>query len=160
MWHHRDMGRLLLLFVLLPAVELALLIELGSRFGTLHTLALIVVTGVVGAALARGQGLHVVRQIQGEVAEGRLPAGSLVDGVMILIAAALLVTPGILTDAFGFLCLVPAFRRAAKRVLLQRLEKAVAENRVHVSVDFADGLGGPRPTPRDAIDAEWKRPES
>jgi UPF0716 protein FxsA len=180
MWHHCRMGRLLLLFVLLPAVELALLIELGSRFGTLHTLGLIVITGVVGAALARGQGLHVVRQIQAEVAQGRLPAGALVDGVMILIAGALLVTPGILTDSFGFLCLIPAFRSAAKKRVLQRLEKAVAENRVHVSVNFADGSGrpesggpgagpstghtglrGPGPSiPPDAIDAEWRRPKS
>ena len=162
MWHHLSMGRLLLLFVALPAIELALLIELGSRFGTLHTLALIVITGVVGAAVARGQGLSVVRQIQSEVAQGRLPAGSLVDGVMILIAGALLVTPGILTDAFGFLCLVPAFRSVAKRVLQQRLEKAVRQNRVHVSMNFDPGLaeppdadasstGGP-----DAIDAEWR----
>lgn len=177
MWHHRAMGRLLLLFVALPAVELALLIEIGSRFGTLHTLALIAITGVVGAALARGQGLHLVRQIQQEVAEGRLPAGSLVDGVMILIAGALLVTPGILTDAFGFLCLVPAFRNAAKRALLRRLEKAVRENRVHLSLNMDDGpdpfggglrggfgefngsngsSGRPTSPPQDSIDAEWR----
>ena len=161
MWHLLGMGRLLLLFVLLPAVELALLIEIGSRFGTLHTLALIVITGVVGAALARGQGLHVVSQIQQDVAEGRLPAGSLIDGVMILVAGALLVTPGILTDAFGFLCLVPAFRGAAKRVLLRRLEKAVEENRVQVSLHFAEGGPGEPPLqpPHDSIDAEWRHRE-
>ena len=72
------MGKLLLLFVALPALELAILIELGSRFGTLHTIGLIVVTGVVGASLARGQGISVVRAIQREVAEGRLPADSMV----------------------------------------------------------------------------------
>ena len=156
MWHHLVMGRLLLLFVALPAAELALLIEIGSRFGTLHTLGLIVITGVVGASLARGQGLHVVRQIQREVDEGRLPAGPLVDGVMILIAGALLVTPGILTDTFGFLCLVPAFRSMAKRVLLRRLENAVRENRVHVSMNFGEPGDPPPSTPQDAIDAEWR----
>ncbi len=160
MWHHLAMGRLLLLFVVLPAVELALLIEFGNRFGTLHTLALIVTTGVVGAWLARGQGLRLVWQIQSEVAKGRLPAGSLVDGVMILVAGALLVTPGILTDSFGFLCLVPAFRSAAKRVMLRRLEKAVQENRIDLSVNFAEGPSGP-PTsmPHDTIDAEWRHPK-
>lgn len=136
------MGRLLLLFVVLPAVELALLIELGSRFGTLHTLALIVVTGIVGASLARGQGLGVLRKIQADVERGELPAHSLVDGVMILVAAALLVTPGILTDAFGFLCLVPAFRRGVRGLLWKRLERAVRENRVHLNVDFQQGVGG------------------
>jgi UPF0716 protein FxsA len=161
------MGRLLLLFVALPAIELALLIELGNRFGTLHTLGLIVITGVVGASLARGQGLSLVREIQSEVAQGRLPAGSLVDGVMILIAGALLVTPGILTDSFGFLCLVPAFRSAAKGVLLRRLEKAVEENRIHVTMDFPDGSAAPPdadPSPPgaspDVIDAEWRRSKS
>ena len=130
------MGRLLLLFVVLPAVELALLIEIGSRFGTLHTLALIVLTGVVGASLARGQGLGVMREIQQEVAAGRLPASSLVDGVIILVAAALLVTPGILTDAFGFFCLIPSLRGVVKRILWHRLENAVRENRVHVDLHF------------------------
>ncbi len=144
--------RLLLLFVVLPAVELALLIELGSRFGTLHTLALIVITGVVGASLARGQGLTVVRQIQNEVAEGRLPAHSLVDGVIILLAAALLVTPGVLTDAFGFLCLVPAFRSLVKRAFWRRLERAVAENRVNLHVPGNGFQTGPPRTVRDISD--------
>jgi len=140
------MGKLLLLFVALPAIELALLIEIGSRFGTLHTIALIVVTGVVGAALARGQGIGVVRGIQNEIAEGRLPADSMVDGVMILIAAALLVTPGVLTDTFGFLCLVPAFRRVVRGMLWRRMEEAVRENRIRV--DFHGGF--PEPPGREA----------
>lgn len=126
------MGRLLLLFVAVPAVELALLIEIGSRIGTLATLALIAVTGVAGASLARRQGLRVVRGLQSEVAEGRLPAAVLVDGVIILIAGALLITPGILTDAVGFLCLVPAFRTWVRGILRRRLERAVAERRLQI----------------------------
>ncbi len=133
----RRLGWLLLLFVVLPAVELGLLIEVGGRFGTGATVALIVVTGVVGASLARRQGLGVIGVLQRETAVDRLPAGSLVDGVIILLAGALLVTPGILTDAFGFLCLVPAFRQRVKRVLLRRLERAAEAGRlqVHVSTD-------------------------
>jgi UPF0716 protein FxsA len=128
------MPRLLLLFVALPAAELALLIEIGRRIGTAPTLLLIVVTGIVGASLARRQGLGVLREVQSETAAGRLPAGSLVDGVIILIAAALLVTPGVLTDAAGFLCLVPAFRQAVKRELLRRLEKAARDGRLEVRI--------------------------
>ncbi len=128
------MGRLLLLFVVLPAVELGLLIEVGSRIGTAATLLLIVVTGIVGASLARRQGLGVISRVQRETAEGRMPAGTLVDGVIILLAGALLVTPGILTDAFGFLCLVPAFRRRVKREAIRRFERAVQEGRVEVHV--------------------------
>lgn len=139
----RPMGRLLLLFVVLPAVELVLLIEVGSRIGTAATLGLIVLTGAVGAALARRQGLGVVRELQRETAAGGMPAGPLVDGALILVAAALLVTPGILTDAAGFALLVPAVRDAIKRAALQRLERAAAEGRVRVQV-YESGDWGPR----------------
>jgi UPF0716 protein FxsA len=144
--------RLLLLFVVLPAVELALLIEVGSRIGTVATLAIIVLTGMVGATLARRQGLGVLRRLQQETAAGRLPAGPLVDGVLILVAAALLVTPGILTDAFGFACLVPAFRARLKRHLRGRYERAVREGRVQVRV--ATDPWGPR-TEREVRDLSF-----
>ena len=89
------MTRLLLLFVVLPTAELALLIEVGKRVGTGATLALIVATGIVGASLARRQGLGVVGVVQRETAAGRLPASTLIDGVIILLAGALLVTPDV-----------------------------------------------------------------
>ena len=135
------MTRLLLLFVALPAAELALLIEVGKRVGTGATLAMIVATGIVGASLARRQGLGVLGVVQRETAAGRLPASTLVDGVIILLAGALLVTPGILTDAFGFLCLVPAFRRLVKRELVRRLERAAGEGRVKVRLYGDDSWG-------------------
>ena len=121
------MGKLLLLFIVLPAVELMLLIEVGKRIGTIETLLLIVVTGSIGASLARRQGLNVLRQVQSDAAAGRVPAGPLVDGIIILLAGALLVTPGVLTDAFGFLCLVPQFRSVVKEILRRRLESTIAE---------------------------------
>ena len=134
------MGRLLLLFVALPAIELALLIELGQRIGTLATLTLIVVTGLAGASLARSQGLQVLKQVQARVSMGEMPAEPLLDGLLILIAAALLVTPGVLTDGFGFLCLLPAFRSVVKRELLRRLQNAVAENRVDIEFHGRSGF--------------------
>jgi UPF0716 protein FxsA len=139
------MANLLLLFIVVPALELALLVEVGSRIGTLATLAIIVATGALGAALARHQGLRTVRAIQEELASGELPAGSLVDGVIILLAGALLITPGILTDAVGFLCLVPRVRDAAKRMLQRRFERAIREQRIHVTTQVFDakGPGGP-----------------
>lgn len=128
------MGRLLLLFVALPAVELALLLEVGRRIGTLETLGLIVVTGAVGAAMARHQGLRVLSRVREEVSGGTMPASSLLDGVLILLAAALLVTPGVLTDAFGLLCLVPGFRTLIKGEMVRRIERAIEEGRVVMSV--------------------------
>ncbi len=132
------MGRLLLLFVVVPAAELALLIELGSRIGTLATLAIIAGTGVVGAFVARRQGLGVLRRLQAETDQGRLPADPLIDGAFLLVAGALLVTPGVLTDVVGFLCLVPGFRRLVRRELRRRLEKAVREGRVEMHVSYPD----------------------
>jgi UPF0716 protein FxsA len=129
----------LLLFVVVPAVELSLLIQIGRVVGTLPTLALIVFTGVLGAWLARWQGLGVVRQVQAEMADGRIPAGPVVDGVLILIAGAVLMTPGLLTDLFGFFLLVPAGRRHVKNHLKERLERAVRRGNVAVSVDFGEG---------------------
>jgi UPF0716 protein FxsA len=132
------MGKLLLLFIVVPALELALIIQVGIHLGTWPTLALIVFTGIVGAYLARLQGLSVLTRAQEQMSRGELPAGSLVDGVMILVAGALLMTPGILTDAVGFSLLVPALRNRIKEVVLKRFRKAVEENRVHVHVS---GMG-------------------
>ena len=140
--YNGGMGKLLLLFIVVPAVELALLIELGSHLGTLPTLALIAVTGVVGAFLARRQGLAVVARAQEQMRLGQLPAGSMADGVMILVAAALLMTPGILTDALGFLLLVPPFRSFLKDSLHKRIRKAIEENRIDIHVA---GTGFPAP---------------
>ena len=133
------MGWLLLLFVVVPALELGLLIQIGRMVGTLPTLALIVFTGVLGAWLARRQGLGVMRQVRAEMADGQIPAGPVVDGVLILIAGAVLMTPGLLTDLFGFFLLVPAGRRLVKNHLKERLERAVRRGNVAVSVDFGEG---------------------
>lgn len=128
----RRMGRLLLLFIALPALELLLLIELGTRIGSLETIAIIVLTGIAGASMARNQGLKVLSHVQEQLAKGEMPTDSLVDGIMILVASALLVTPGILTDAVGFLCLVPGFRSLVKAEVVRRFKLAIAENRIHV----------------------------
>ena len=91
--------KLLLLFIRVPLVELFLLIEIGRLIGTLSTLTIIVCTGILGAFLARHQGIGVLHQIRTEIANGRLPAAQLADGVIILLAGAVLITPGVLTDA-------------------------------------------------------------
>ena len=138
------MGWFFLLFVALPAMELTLLIELGRYIGTVNTLLMILLTGLLGATLARWQGLDVLRRIQRETAEGRMPAAPLVDGMIVLIAAALLMTPGILTDTLGFLCLVPRFRRWVRAAAWRRLERAVAEGRVAMHVHTTEWRGPSR----------------
>jgi len=100
-------GRMLLLFVFLPMVELYLLIMLGSRIGAMPTIGLIVFTGVLGATLARQQGLSVLSKIQREMASGKPPTQELVEGALIVVGGIVLLTPGIITDLFGFSLLIP-----------------------------------------------------
>ena len=122
---HYAVGRLLLLFIAVPVVELFLLIEIGQRVGTAATIGIIVATGIAGASLARRQGISTLARLRGDLAAGRSPADPIVDGVLILAAAAVLITPGLLTDLVGFLCLIPALRRLVKRYLREKFERAV-----------------------------------
>lgn len=108
---------LLLLFTVVPVVELALLIQIGQALGALPTIGLVLLTGAVGAALAKHQGLSVLARIQAELRSGRMPAESLGDAALVLVAGVLLVTPGVLTDVVGFSLLVPPCRAVARRLL-------------------------------------------
>ena len=136
------MGRLLILFIAVPVVELVLLIEIGQRVGTFATVGLIIGTGIVGASLARQQGISTLARLRNDLDAGQLPAEPIVDGVLILLAAAVLITPGVLTDLVGFLCLVPACRRRLKRFLKRRFERAVQE--ATVGVTMASVVAGDR----------------
>ena len=107
--------KLLLVFIAIPFVELIILIKVGEMIGLLPTLAIIISTGLLGAALARSQGFSVLTRIQQSLQQGELPADSLFDGVFVLAGGLLLLTPGFLTDITGFLCLIPATREIFKR---------------------------------------------
>ena len=155
------MGRLLILFIVVPVIELVLLIEIGQRVGTLATIGLIIGTGVVGASMARQQGISTLGRLRKDLDAGRLPAEPIVDGVLILVAAALLLTPGVLTDLVGFLCLVPNCRRLLKRALKRRFERAVQEGTVEVSVASAMGTDrSGRPPMKDVTPRREARREA
>jgi len=124
--------RLFLLFTLVPLLELTILIELGRRLGLLATLALIVLTGVLGATLARYQGWVTWQRIQSDLAVGIVPSGRLIDGALILVAGLLLITPGLLTDSVGFALLVPPLRDRIKRRLRDWFERKVASGQVNI----------------------------
>lgn len=119
-------GRLLLLFTAVPLVELLLLVEIGERIGAGPTVLLVLATGVVGAWLARREGTRSLRQIQTSLAEGSLPARELFHGLLILLAGAFLVTPGILTDVVGFTLLVRPARGRIIAALRSRLEDRIS----------------------------------
>lgn len=110
--------RLFLLFITVPFAELALLLYITDLTDWRYTLALVVITGVVGSVLARSQGFRTYRQIQSELAAGRLPAQSMLDAVLIFVAGALLLTPGVLTDVFGLSLLIPPCRAFYRKRLV------------------------------------------
>lgn len=127
------MWRLILLFTLVPLAELALLLKLGEATAWWFPVLLVAATGVLGAALARRQGRTVLRDIRGELHAGRMPADALLDGLYVLMGGALLITPGVLTDAVGLCCLLPPTRRRMKRWLKRWLRQQIEAGRFVVS---------------------------
>ncbi len=107
--------KLFLLFTATPLVELAILIKLGEVFGFFHTFALVIITGAIGAWLARSQGVKVVNEFRQSVDEGAMPADPLIEGLMIVVGGAFLVTPGVITDLLGFALVIPFTRKLLRR---------------------------------------------
>ena len=124
---------LFFLFTLVPLVELYLLIRLGTYVGAVDTIAIVIGTGVAGGLLAKSQGLAVLHRMRAELNQGRLPAESLFDGLLILLAGAMLVTPGLLTDGLGLLLLIPWSRQAIKSWLRRKMQEKISEGEIHIS---------------------------
>ena len=131
-----------MLFILVPLVELYLLIQVGSLVGVEITIGIVVVTGLVGAWLARFQGLKVLNEVRASLSVGEMPADALIDGLLILVAGAVLLTPGLLTDALGFGLLIPRGRRIVRSLVRRRLPSQIS---------------GLDPT---VIDVEWRSDNS
>ncbi len=147
-------GKLLFLFIAIPVAELYLFLTIGKEIGLWPTLAIIVATAFLGAWLTRMQGARAMARFQKATEEGRMPHEEVLDGVMILIAGLVLLTPGFLTDAVGFALLIPPVRT----FLRKRLAKAL-KARVQIFTPGGGTGGGPqRQAKRDdndgAIEAE------
>lgn len=125
-------GYLVLLFTVLPALELMLLIKIGSSIGAINTLFIIVFTGVLGAYLARLQGFVILNKIQTQMAQGKMPTSEMLDGLMIFVGGLVLLTPGFVTDTIGFLLLIP-FTRALIKMLVKSRFEAMVKNGQNVS---------------------------
>lgn len=141
---------LILLLTTVPFLELALLLQVhhwvseswGSGIGLLVTLGTVIVTGVIGAALAKQQGLHVLRELREGLDRGEMPGKALANGVLVLVGGALLLTPGFLTDLFGFSLLIP-FSRNFYREWLMHWAKNKMTGSVQVSVFGGNPSSGP-----------------
>ena len=125
-------GRLILVFTIVPLAELYILIKIGSHIGGFNTLLLVLMNTVLGALLARLQGLRTLRQIQLSLSQGQIPAEELIDGVLILFGGILLVIPGVLTDLFALVLLLPVTRTYFKRWLRRRFDRMMASGNVRL----------------------------
>ena len=123
------MLKLLLAFTIIPIIEIYLLIEIGSIFGVLTAITLVILTGFLGAFMARMQGLQTLFRIQESLREGRMPSSDLLDALLIVIAGVVLLTPGFLTDSAGFLLLIPTTRNSIISWLQHQIELRYMSNR-------------------------------
>lgn len=119
--------RLLFLFIVIPVVEMWLLIQVGSRIGAWTTIGLVLLTAMIGLALLKRQGLATLMRANQRMNAGELPAQEMVEGIFLAVGGALLLTPGFITDAIGFACLIPGLRQVLiGRVLNNLIVQATA----------------------------------
>src|SRR3989338_9190992 len=133
---------LVLLFTVLPALELALLIKVGTNIGVGNTLFIIIVTGALGAYLAKLQGFILLKKIQNELNRGVMPSSQLMDGFLVLLGGILLLTPGFITDMFGFLLLIPWTLSIIKIWLNKKFEDMIARGQIVSMNPFGRPNGG------------------
>ncbi len=158
------MFKLFVLFVVMPIVEISVLLEVGDAIGGWTTLAIVILTAIVGAHLVRAQGLAALAEIKQKTAMGEVPADTIVEGIMILVAGILLVTPGFITDTFGLLMTIPLTRKPFAKVLVTQFGQQIKAQ--HFSYQgqggFSHQSGSPfsRSNPNDddsVIEGEWRR---
>ncbi len=124
--------RLILIFIVVPLIEILLLIEIGSRIGALNTIFIIVLTGILGASLMRHQGFTIIRNIQRDLSQGRMPTGELINGALVLVGGIVLLTPGFFTDAVGFVLLIPATRMLILKKIQLLIRRKIESGDIHI----------------------------
>ncbi len=122
-------GVLVLLFLVVPLVELYVIIQVGSALGALNTVVLLIVMALAGGWLMKREGLGALRRVQSQLSQGRVPGTELVDGFLILFGGALMLTPGFLTDLLGLSLLIPPVRALVRRELARRFQLRVIGRR-------------------------------
>jgi UPF0716 protein FxsA len=127
-------GILLSMFIVIPIIEFGILIEIGRQMGTLETLILIFGTGILGAYLARMEGSRILYRIQRDMAAGIMPTEQLFDGILVLIAGVVLITPGLLTDIAGLILLFPVTRYPIKTFIRNRIRARFSARQIQISM--------------------------
>jgi len=146
--------RLFLIFAIVPPLELYILLRLASIAGVGTTIVIVVATALIGSYLAKMQGILAWWRFRDALAQGRMPSAEIADGLMVIFAAALLLTPGLLTDLFGFTLLVPYSRRILRGWLVHRIGRNMRVN----TVIFREGAFEEN-RDADVIDAHVRKPD-
>lgn len=129
-----------LVFLTIPFIEIYLLLQIGGIVGVFPTILLVVGTAIVGAGLLRQQGMATWNRLQENLAKGELPAYEMIEGPILLVGGALLLTPGFFTDVIGFACLIPSMRRKiAQYIIEKRLAAGVQQPRAEKEPDVIEG---------------------
>jgi UPF0716 protein FxsA len=126
------LGRLFLLFAIVPVIELYILIKIGGYIGAVNTVLLVIGTALLGAILTRHEGMRTLRQISDSLSRGVVPAEEMIDGLLIFAGGILLVTPGVMTDVVALWLLVPFTRTVFKRWLRRRFDRMVASGNIQL----------------------------
>jgi UPF0716 protein FxsA len=126
------MRYLALLIILIPAIDIAVLLISGNTIGVFPTIAFIIMTGVIGAYLAKREGLQTIKRAQEHLAYGQIPGDSVLDGICILIGGTLLLTPGFITDIAGFLLLFPPSRKPVKFLMINALRRRIEKGNIRI----------------------------
>ncbi len=130
--------RLLLLFTIVPLIELYFLIKIGSAIGALNTIILILGTAILGSILVRWQGLKTMQQIMSQLSQNKIPAEEMVDAVLIFVGGVMLITPGVLTDFLALFLVFPYTRTLFKRWLRRKFDRMVASGNVRLNFRGGD----------------------
>jgi len=125
--------KLFLAFTLIPVLEIYLLIKLGTFLGALNTVIIVVLTGIIGAFLAKLQGLHTMIKVRDGLNRGEMPAEEMLDALLILVAGIVLLTPGFLTDIAGLVILIPQTRVLFKRWLRKKFDAWTQNQKININ---------------------------
>ena len=125
--------KLFLCFTLIPVIELYLLIKVGTVIGGFNTILLVILTGFLGAWLARIEGMNTMMKLKMNINQGLMPAEELIDAVIIFVAGVVLITPGLITDVFGLLLLWPVTRNKFKQFLRKKFDEMQLQGNINIT---------------------------
>ncbi len=126
--------KLFLIFALIPVIELALLIKIGSHIGAFNTIFIVILTALIGAYMVKMEGIGVMYRIQKNMQEGTFPGEEMINGAMILMAGALLLTPGFFTDIIGFILVFPSSRELLKKLITPYIKRKMNPREIDIDI--------------------------